>query len=106
MATDETTCQECGTTLRSLMTVCPKCGTARGGGLLPPAIPGTDPPAERVLRGGMRLPNAPPSDSQPLEPLFYFSPADEGRRFPLVTRYRVVLIAAAAFLALFLLVVA
>jgi hypothetical protein len=106
MATGQTICAECGTELGSLMTVCPKCGTARGGGLLP-AFPRSDAPAERVLRGGMRLPNAPPPSSGPsLEPrLVYFSPAEEGRRFPVLTRYRVILIVAAAFVALFLLLV-
>jgi hypothetical protein len=35
----------------------------------------------------------------------FFPPPDEGRRFPLFTRYRVILLIAAAFLALFLLLV-
>jgi len=55
----------------------------------------------------MRLPTGPLPPSGPTleRQLVFFSPPDEGRRFPLFTRYRIVLIVAAAFLALFLLLI-
>jgi osmotically-inducible protein OsmY len=99
MATGATICPQCGTELRSDTTFCPRCGTARTGELLESG--------ERVLRGGMRLPTGPLSPSGPSleQQLVFLSPPDEGRRFPLFTRYRVILLIAAAFLALFLLLI-
>lgn len=110
MATGRLTCAACGAELKPLRRHCPACGAERQLGdasaaAAPPA--GEEPRArERVMPGGMRLPVAPPSPAFPPPEAVYLSPEDEGRRFPLFTRYQLILIGLGIGLLIFLLVVA
>ena len=58
------------------------------------------------MPGGMRSPVAPASPAFPPPEAVYLSPEDEGRRFPLFTRYQLILIGLGLGLLIFLLVVA
>ncbi|MEP7271655.1 MAG: BON domain-containing protein [Acidobacteriota bacterium] len=103
MASQMVVCSFCGTSFDPAARVCPKCQTSRDPETAPTTFAlNTDRPLlEAIQRKAGERSDAEIENSQ----IVYLSPADEGRRFPLLTRAQMAVIAAGVLLSLLMLLV-
>lgn len=99
MASNEVVCTGCGTALEPTVRVCPKCETAivvaTQTGSFGVRGQGDRPLLAEIRRKAVERTGF---EAEPSPPLVFLSPEDEGRRFPLLTRAQIAIIAAGIFL--------
>lgn len=105
MVRNEVACTSCGTMLAPNVRVCPSCGSvvvAQQMAALPIKELGERPLLAEIQRKAIERVA---DESLPPSPHVLLSPEEEGRRFPLLTRAQITIIAAGILLLLFMLVV-
>ncbi len=105
MASQRVVCLFCGAAFEPTELVCPECNTPRTGEVAPSALTPSLSDPDRPLLAAIQQKAVERNDPENSSQLVFLSPEDEGRRFPLLTRAQMMVIAAGLVLLILMLIV-